>query len=107
MPMTYIVRVLRRVLPPHAKISDDAKKTIQECVSKFIFFVTSEANETAHREYKTPIYPEDVTAGMASLEFNDYVEPLTVFLNKYRAEDPKRTASVQVQLPMAMRSAAQ
>ncbi|KAL7150168.1 hypothetical protein ABFS83_05G091800 [Erythranthe nasuta] len=107
MPMTNIVRILRRALPSHAKISDDAKDIIQECVSEFIFFVTNEANEKAHREYKTPIYPEDVIDAMASLGFNDYVEPLTVFLNKYRAEDPERAASIQVQLPMAMRSAAQ
>ncbi|EYU44066.1 hypothetical protein MIMGU_mgv1a026515mg, partial [Erythranthe guttata] len=49
MPMTNIVRVLRKVFPPHAKISDDAKEIIQECVSEFISFVTSEANEKAHR----------------------------------------------------------
>ncbi|EYU44047.1 hypothetical protein MIMGU_mgv1a019581mg, partial [Erythranthe guttata] len=75
MPMTNIVRVLRRALLPHAKISYDAKEIIQECVSEFISFVTSEANEKAHR-------------------FDYYVEPLTVFINKYRAEDPKRGASM-------------
>ncbi|KAL7157642.1 hypothetical protein ABFS83_02G091100 [Erythranthe nasuta] len=104
MPMTNIVRVLRRTLPPHAKISDDAKEIIQECVSEFISFVTSEANEKAHREYKKTIHPEDVIAAMASLGFDDYVEPLTVYLNKYPAEDPERGASMHVQLPMAMRS---
>ncbi|KAL8061513.1 hypothetical protein ABFX02_02G091100 [Erythranthe guttata] len=107
MPMTNIVRVLRRTLPPHAKISDDAKEIIQECVSEFISFVTSEANEKAHREYKKTIHPEDVIAAMASLGFDDYVEPLIVFLNKYRAEDPERGTSMQVQLPMAMRSSTQ
>ncbi|EYU44049.1 hypothetical protein MIMGU_mgv1a024183mg, partial [Erythranthe guttata] len=94
MPMTNIVRVLRRTLPPHVKISDDAKEIIQECVSEFISFVTSEANEKAHREYKKTIHPEDVIAAMASLGFDDYVDPLTVFLNKYRAEDPERGASM-------------
>ncbi|KAL7157650.1 hypothetical protein ABFS83_02G091500 [Erythranthe nasuta] len=107
MPMTNIVRVLSRALPPHAKVSNDAKEIIQKCVSEFISFVTSEANEKAHREYKKTIHPEDVIAAMASLGFDDYVEPLTVFLNKYRAEDPERGASMQVQLPMAMRSGAQ
>ncbi|EYU44052.1 hypothetical protein MIMGU_mgv1a024361mg, partial [Erythranthe guttata] len=104
MPMTNIVRVLHRTLPPHAKISDDAKEIIQECVSEFISFVTSEANEKAHREYKKTIHPEDVIAAMASLGFDDYVEPLRIFLNKYRAEDPERGTSMQVQLPMAMRT---
>ncbi|XP_012858173.1 PREDICTED: nuclear transcription factor Y subunit B-9-like [Erythranthe guttata] len=107
MPMTNIVRVLRRALPPHAKISDDAKEIIQECVSEFISIVTSEANEKAHREYRKTIHPEDVIAAMSSLGFDDYVEPLTVYLNKYRAEDPERGASMQIQLPMAVPSGAQ
>ncbi|KAL9175054.1 hypothetical protein ABFS82_02G090900 [Erythranthe guttata] len=107
MPMTNIVRVLRRVLPPHAKISDDAKEIIQECVSEFISIVTSEANEKAHREYRKTIHPEDLIAAMSSLGFDDYVEHLTVYLDKYRAEDPERGASMQIQLPMVVRSGAQ
>ncbi|EYU44051.1 hypothetical protein MIMGU_mgv1a019919mg, partial [Erythranthe guttata] len=112
MSMTNIVRVLRRMLPPHATISDYAKEIIQECgvtecVSEFISFVASEANEKAHHEYNKTIHPEDVIAAMASLGFDDYVEPLTVFLNKYRAKDPERGASMQVQLPMTMRNGTQ
>ncbi|EYU44064.1 hypothetical protein MIMGU_mgv1a024505mg [Erythranthe guttata] len=101
MPMTNIVRVLLRGLPPHAKIPDDAKEIIQECVSEFISIVTSEANEKAHREYRKTIHPEDVIAAMSSLAFDDYVEPLTFCLNKYRTKDPERGASMQIQLPMA------
>ncbi|EYU44063.1 hypothetical protein MIMGU_mgv1a022332mg, partial [Erythranthe guttata] len=107
MLMTNIVRVLRRALPPHAKIPDDAKEIIQECVSEFIFIVTSEANEKAHREYRKTIHPEDVIAAMSSLGFDDYVEPLTFYLNKYRAEDPERGASMQIQSPIVVRSGAQ
>ncbi|EYU44053.1 hypothetical protein MIMGU_mgv1a025062mg, partial [Erythranthe guttata] len=54
MPMTNIVRVLRRTLPPHAKISDDTNEIIPECVSEFICFVTSEANEKATASTKKP-----------------------------------------------------
>ncbi|EYU44067.1 hypothetical protein MIMGU_mgv1a025471mg, partial [Erythranthe guttata] len=70
------------------KVSDDVKEIIQECLSEFISFVTSETNKMTHREYKKTINPEDVIAVIASLGFDDYVEPVTVFLNKYRVEDP-------------------
>ncbi|EYU44060.1 hypothetical protein MIMGU_mgv1a020054mg, partial [Erythranthe guttata] len=82
-------------LPPHAKIYDDVKEIIQECVSEFISFVTSEANEKAHCEYQKTINLEDVIATMTSLVFDDYVNPQTVILTKYRDEDPKLGASMQ------------
>ena len=40
MPIANVIRIMRKILPPHAKISDDAKETIQECVSEYISFVT-------------------------------------------------------------------
>ncbi|GFP84115.1 nuclear transcription factor y subunit b-9 [Phtheirospermum japonicum] len=82
MPIANVIRIMRRVLPAHAKIADDAKETIQECVSEFISFVTSEANERY-----------DVLSAMASLGFDNYVEPLTAFLEKHRAQDPERGAA--------------
>ncbi|THU57485.1 hypothetical protein C4D60_Mb03t04030 [Musa balbisiana] len=45
MPIANVIRIMRRVLPAHAKIADDAKEMIQECVSEYISFITSEANE--------------------------------------------------------------
>lgn len=38
-------RIMKKILPPNAKISKEAKETMQECVSEFISFVTSEASE--------------------------------------------------------------
>ena len=29
MPIANVIRIMRKILPPHAKISDDAKETIQ------------------------------------------------------------------------------
>ncbi|EYU44027.1 hypothetical protein MIMGU_mgv1a017926mg, partial [Erythranthe guttata] len=94
MPIVNIVRILRRALP-HAKIADDANEIIQECISEFIAIVTSEANEKARSQYRTIITLEDVIAAIGSLGLDDYVEPLTVFLNKYRAADPERGTSMQ------------
>ncbi|GER32831.1 nuclear transcription factor Y subunit B [Striga asiatica] len=84
MPIANVIRIMRRVLPDHAKIADDAKETIQECVSEFIGFVTSEANQRCHREYRKTVTPDDVISAMASLGFSTYVQPLSVFLDKHR-----------------------
>ena len=33
---------MKKALPDNAKIAKDAKETVQECVSEFISFITSE-----------------------------------------------------------------
>jgi nuclear transcription Y subunit beta len=42
LPTANISRIMKKSLPPNAKIAKDAKDTTQECVSEFISFITSE-----------------------------------------------------------------
>ncbi|KAK1379182.1 Nuclear transcription factor Y subunit B-6 [Heracleum sosnowskyi] len=84
MPIANVIRLMRRIMPGHAKISDDAKETIQECVSEFISFITSEANMRCHQEHRKTITAEDVLWAMNNLGFDDYIEPLTFYLNRMR-----------------------
>ncbi|KAK4480332.1 hypothetical protein RD792_013403 [Penstemon davidsonii] len=90
MPIANVIKIMRHILPPHAKIADDAKETIQECVSELIGFITSEANEKCHREYRKTITPEDIISAMGTLGFNNYVEPLRIYLNKIRNQKVER-----------------
>jgi len=42
LPIANISRIMKRGLPANGKIAKDAKEIVQECVSEFISFVTSE-----------------------------------------------------------------
>lgn len=42
LPIANIGRIMKKALPPNGKIAKDAKDTVQECVSEFISFITSE-----------------------------------------------------------------
>ena len=42
LPIVNISRIMKKALPANAKIAKDAKETVQECVSEFISFITSE-----------------------------------------------------------------
>ncbi|XP_042026829.1 nuclear transcription factor Y subunit B-6-like isoform X2 [Salvia splendens] len=95
MPIANVIRIMRKILPPHAKISDDAKETIQECVSEYISFITSEANERCQREQRKTITAEDVLWAMSKLGFDDYIEPLTVYLHRYREFDGGERGSLR------------
>jgi nuclear transcription Y subunit beta len=81
-PISSLVRVMRRVLPPQAKVSDDAKELIQECVSEFISFVTGEANERCQGDHRTTVTGEDVIWAMERLGFDDYVAALRAYVRR-------------------------
>ncbi|XP_074318155.1 uncharacterized protein LOC141654947 [Silene latifolia] len=84
MPVANVVRIMRKVLPPHAKISDEAKFAIQESVTEFISFVTEEANQRCLNEERKTVTGEDLLCSMKTLGFDDYVDPLARYLEKYR-----------------------
>ncbi|XP_044431917.1 nuclear transcription factor Y subunit B-6-like [Triticum aestivum] len=87
MPIANVIRIMRRALPAHAKISDDAKEAIQECVSEFISFVTGEANERCRMQHRKTVNAEDIVWALNRLGFDDYVVPLSIFLHRMR--DPE------------------
>lgn len=84
LPIANIMRIMRKVLPKNSKISKDAKECVQECVSEFISFITSEASEKCKREKRKTINGDDILFAMASLGFDNYVEPMRIYLTKYR-----------------------
>ncbi|CAK9148871.1 unnamed protein product [Ilex paraguariensis] len=92
MPIANVIRIMRRLLPPHAKIADDAKETIQQCVSEYISFITAEANDRCRREQRKTITAEDVLWAMSKLGFDNYMQPLTLYLNRYRQYESERTS---------------
>ncbi len=42
LPIANIGRIMKQALPRDAKIAKEARETVQECVSEFISFITSE-----------------------------------------------------------------
>ncbi|CAL5357711.1 unnamed protein product [Camellia sinensis] len=58
---------MKKALPANIKISKDAKETVQECISEFISFITG----------------DDLLWAMTTLGFEEYVEPLKVYLLRF------------------------
>ncbi len=42
LPIANVARIMKKALPDNAKIAKEAKECVQECVSEFISFITSE-----------------------------------------------------------------
>ncbi|XP_039062874.1 nuclear transcription factor Y subunit B-8-like isoform X1 [Hibiscus syriacus] len=84
LPIANISRIMKKALPANAKVAKDAKETVQECVSEFISFITSEASDKCQKEKRKTINGDDLLWAMATLGFEDYIDPLKIYLAKYR-----------------------
>ncbi|XP_066378638.1 nuclear transcription factor Y subunit B-8-like [Miscanthus floridulus] len=93
LPIANVSRIMKKALPANAKISKDAKETVQECVSEFISFVTGEASDKCQREKRKTINGDDLLWAMTTLGFEDYVEPLKHYLHKFREIEGERAAA--------------
>ncbi|XP_035281661.1 nuclear transcription factor Y, beta b isoform X3 [Anguilla anguilla] len=84
LPIANVARIMKNGVPQTGKIAKDAKECVQECVSEFISFITSEASERCHQEKRKTINGEDILFAMSTLGFDMYVEPLKLYLQKFR-----------------------
>jgi nuclear transcription Y subunit beta len=84
LPIANIARIMKNTLPENAKIAKESKETVQECVSEFISFITSEASDKCLQEKRKTINGDDLLWAMSTLGFDKYVEPLKEYLRKYR-----------------------
>jgi histone H3/H4 len=75
---------MKAAVPPSTKIGKDAKECVQECVSEFISFITSEAAERSLVEKRKTIGGEDILYAMGTLGFDNYAEVLKIYLAKLR-----------------------
>uniref|UniRef100_A0A182IUB9 Nuclear transcription factor Y subunit beta n=1 Tax=Anopheles atroparvus TaxID=41427 RepID=A0A182IUB9_ANOAO len=106
LPIANITKIMKKGIPSNGKIAKDARECIQECVSEFISFITSEASDRCHMEKRKTINGEDILCAMYTLGFENYVDPLKLYLNKYREtvaaerpEEPKEPQPVPDQNP--------
>lgn len=98
MPIANVVRLMRQSLPSHARISDEAKETIQECVTEFISFISDEANDMCKADKRKVITAGDLVSAMSRLGFRNYAHSLSVYLKRYRQLEGKYHSRSQTPL---------
>ncbi|KAJ7275025.1 histone-fold-containing protein [Mycena rebaudengoi] len=109
LPIANVSRIMKASVPPTAKIAKDAKECVQECVSEFISFITSEAAERCLSEKRKTIGGEDILYAMGTLGFDNYAETLKIHLAKLRQNSSSGQGSTapRVEHPIEPRIEAQ
>lgn len=101
LPIANVSRIMKVSIPKSGKIAKDAKECVQECVSEFVSFITSEASDRCHQEKRKTINGEDILFAMQTLGFDNYVGPLKLYLNKFReAQKGEKGSSLGGGLPL-------
>ncbi|KAL3814679.1 hypothetical protein ACJIZ3_015947 [Penstemon smallii] len=90
LPIANVGRIMKHILPHNAKISKEAKVTIQECASEFISFVTSEASDKCHKENRKTVNGDDICWALTSLGFDNYSEAMVRHLHRFREFESSR-----------------
>ncbi|KAF7068358.1 hypothetical protein CFC21_074129 [Triticum aestivum] len=84
LPIANISSIMKKVILANGKIAKDAKDDLAGVHLGVHCFVTSEASNKCQREKRKTINIDDLLSVMAMLGFQEYIEPLKVYLQKYR-----------------------
>lgn len=90
LPIANISRIMKNSLKDktgkkyHYKVAKDARSLVQECVSEFISFVTSDAAEKCKRENRKAVTSEDILEALSNFGFDAYIPVLEEYITKYR-----------------------
>lgn len=95
LPIANVGRIMKHILPLNAKISKEAKETMQQCASEFISFVTSEASEKCHKQNRKTVNGDDICWALSSLGFDHSSEGMLRYLARFREYERQRANSTQ------------
>ncbi|XP_017618953.1 nuclear transcription factor Y subunit B-4-like [Gossypium arboreum] len=84
LPIANVGRIMKQILPPSAKVSKEAKQTLQECATEFISFVTGEASDKCRKENRKTVNGDDICWALGALGFDNYADAIVRYLHKYR-----------------------
>lgn len=90
LPIANMGRIMKQILPATAKISKEAKQTMQECATEFISFVTAEASDKCHKENRKTVNGDDICWALSTLGFDNYAEAIVRYLYKYREAERQK-----------------
>ncbi|EOY11461.1 hypothetical protein QUC31_009469 [Theobroma cacao] len=92
LPIANVGRIMKQILPPSAKLSKEAKQTMQECATEFVSFVTGEASDKCHKENRKTVNGDDICWALSVLGFDNYAEAIVRYLHKYREAEREKAS---------------
>jgi len=86
LPKATVAKLIKEMLPPHIKCTNDTRDLILECCVEFIHLISSEANEICNKENKKTISPDHVLKALTALGFDSYTREVSDVYEKHKLE---------------------
>ncbi|KAL1827923.1 hypothetical protein ACET3Z_006335 [Daucus carota] len=83
-PAANVIGLMRTNIPNQGEISADAVQSVQQCVIKFIRYVTAETKTRCGEGMSTTMTAQDVLIALNKLGFGHYIGPLFTYLNRFQ-----------------------
>lgn len=84
LPVANVAGIMKKSIPPTAKISKDAKEMMQRAASEFIAFITCKAQDICKVEKRKTLTGEDLVLAMEQLSFPSHADAGRRILYKLR-----------------------
>ncbi|KAL1827922.1 hypothetical protein ACET3Z_006334 [Daucus carota] len=92
-PAVNLIGLMRKIIPIQGEISADAVISVQQCVIKFIRYVTAETKTRCGEGMNTTMTAQDVLIALNKLGFGHYIGPLFTYLNRFQEFQAKQGPS--------------
>ena len=90
LPVASITRIVKSRLPDGVQVGKDAKLAFSKAAGIFVLYLTACAGDICRDSKRSTVSVSDVFAALEEIEFEEYKEPLRVFLNRYREEQKQK-----------------
>ncbi|KAI5192171.1 nuclear transcription Y subunit beta [Nematocida sp. AWRm77] len=84
LPVANVAGIMKKSIPPTAKISKDAKEMMQRAASEFIAFITCKAQDICKIEKRKTLTGEDLVLSMEQLSLPSHADAGRRILYKLR-----------------------
>lgn len=83
-PAASVERIIRKAIPPNAKVSKQAIAEVQVCAGDFVSFITSEAGIHCLNEKRKTLSGDDIIFALSNMGFDNYSRVLGIYMARYR-----------------------
>jgi len=84
LPKVVLKKMIKEQLPDNTRVSNDARKLVNQCAMEFIKLLTSEANEITEKQSKKIISPDHVFSALENLGFGNFLHHREMVMSDYK-----------------------
>lgn len=80
LPNASVVKIIKDAIPESINIGKEARTALARAAAVFVLFISTHASQEAQKANRKTLIGQDVIDALSNLEFEEFIEPLTEYL---------------------------